>query len=180
MFKEVEKMAVQKGITLTTVKEVVQSLVDEDLVHQETIGASTYYWAFPSEASTKIENEVADLTQRIEELKIKRAAVAEAIEEEKKRQEASQVRANMLTNMHNLQGNLKKLGAELERYSDNDPKKSSAEEEAKEVAKEAAKRWLHNLYSLHEWCKTQFQGREDEIDVYFRENGLTDELDSKQ
>ena len=74
-------MAVQKGITLTTVKEVVQSLVDEDLVHQETIGASTYYWAFPSEASTKIENEVADLTQRIEELKIKRAAVAEAIEE---------------------------------------------------------------------------------------------------
>jgi Fe2+ or Zn2+ uptake regulation protein len=32
--KEIEKEAVKKGVTLQSVKEVVQSLVDDDLVHQ--------------------------------------------------------------------------------------------------------------------------------------------------
>jgi Fe2+ or Zn2+ uptake regulation protein len=32
--KEVEKEAVKKGVVLQSVKEVVQSLVDDDLVHQ--------------------------------------------------------------------------------------------------------------------------------------------------
>ena len=71
----------QQGITLQSVKEVVQSLVDDDLVHQEKIGSSNYFWAFPSEASMKVEMEVADLTQRIGQLKMKKDAVEEAIEE---------------------------------------------------------------------------------------------------
>lgn len=83
----------------------------------------------------------------------------------------------MLSHMHSLQGNLKKLEAELGQYSDNDPKKFTALKEAKDVAKEAANRWLDNLYALHKWCKTQFQGREDEVDHYFKENGLTAEVD---
>ena len=76
-----EKLAVQQGITLQSVKEVVQSLVDDDLVHQEKIGSSNYFWAFPSEASMKVESEVSDLTRRIEQLKMRRDAVEEALEE---------------------------------------------------------------------------------------------------
>lgn len=33
--------------------QVLQSLVDDDLVHSERIGASNYFWSFPAEASTK-------------------------------------------------------------------------------------------------------------------------------
>lgn len=52
--QDVEKMSVKKGITLQSVKEVLQSLVDDDLVHQERIGASNFFWSFPSEAATKV------------------------------------------------------------------------------------------------------------------------------
>ena len=37
-----------------SVKEVVQSLVDDDMVDSERIGTSTYFWAFPSKASMKV------------------------------------------------------------------------------------------------------------------------------
>lgn len=33
------------------IKDVLQSLVDDGLVHAEKIGTSNYYWAFPSEGA---------------------------------------------------------------------------------------------------------------------------------
>ncbi|CAD7696208.1 unnamed protein product [Ostreobium quekettii] len=176
VFKDVEKMAVQQGITPQSVKEVVQSLVDDDLVHQEKIGASNYFWAFPSEATVKVESEVADLTQRIASLKVQRTAVEEAIEQEKKGREASEVRTSMLSHMQNIQENLRKLESERQKYADNDPKRFSAIKEAREVAKEAANRWLDNLHALHNWCRSQLEGREDDVEAFFKENGLSEDL----
>ncbi|XP_076995691.1 meiotic nuclear division protein 1 homolog isoform X1 [Tamandua tetradactyla] len=49
--KDMEKIAPkEKGITSMSVKEVLQSLVDDGMVDCERIGTSNYYWAFPSKA----------------------------------------------------------------------------------------------------------------------------------
>jgi hypothetical protein len=49
--KELEKMGPKlKGIISQSVKDVVQSLVDDNLVTCEKIGTSNYFWAFPSAA----------------------------------------------------------------------------------------------------------------------------------
>lgn len=46
--KELEKIAPkEKGIIVNSVKDVVQSLVDEGLIDTDRIGTSVYYWAFP-------------------------------------------------------------------------------------------------------------------------------------
>jgi len=46
--QELEKIAPkEKGITEQSVKEVVQSLVDDGLVDTDKIGTSVYFWAFP-------------------------------------------------------------------------------------------------------------------------------------
>lgn len=42
--QDVEKLASKKGVVLQSIKEVLQSLVDDDLVHAEKIGASNYFW----------------------------------------------------------------------------------------------------------------------------------------
>lgn len=39
-----EKLAAKQGVVLQTVKDVVESLVNDDLVHEERIGISKYYW----------------------------------------------------------------------------------------------------------------------------------------
>ena len=36
------------GIVSQSVKDVVQSLVDDNLVNTDKIGTSVYFWAFPS------------------------------------------------------------------------------------------------------------------------------------
>ncbi len=49
--KELEKMVPKAtGIVMQSVKEVLQSLVDDRLVNSEKIGTSNYFWSFPSTA----------------------------------------------------------------------------------------------------------------------------------
>lgn len=46
--KELEKIAPkEKGIVVQSVKDVLQNLVDDGLVHSDKIGTSIYFWAFP-------------------------------------------------------------------------------------------------------------------------------------
>lgn len=46
--QELEKIAPkEKGIIMQSVKEVVQSLVDDSLVDTDKIGTSVYFWSYP-------------------------------------------------------------------------------------------------------------------------------------
>ena len=64
LLKDIEKLASKRGVVLQSVKEVLQSLVDDDLVHGEKIGVSNYYWSFPSEAAVKLDAEISKLQSR--------------------------------------------------------------------------------------------------------------------
>lgn len=46
--KELEKWGPKKGIVLQTVKDVNQSLIDDNLVETDKIGAGAFFWALPS------------------------------------------------------------------------------------------------------------------------------------
>lgn len=49
--KELEKfLPKEKGIVVQTVKEVLQSLIDDHLVMSDKIGISNYFWSFPGTA----------------------------------------------------------------------------------------------------------------------------------
>ena len=53
--KDLEKLCPkEKGITSQSVKEVLQSLVDDSMVDTDKIGTSIYFWAFPSKASQNV------------------------------------------------------------------------------------------------------------------------------
>ena len=42
--QDIEKLAPKRGVVLQAVKDVLQGLVDEDLVHCEKIGISNFFW----------------------------------------------------------------------------------------------------------------------------------------
>lgn len=48
-FKEIEKFSMKQSIPLPVVKDVLDSLVGDDLVIVEKIGAGNYFWSFPSQ-----------------------------------------------------------------------------------------------------------------------------------
>lgn len=45
------------GVASMTVKDVLQSLVDDSMVDSERIGTSNYFWAFPSKALHAVKRE---------------------------------------------------------------------------------------------------------------------------
>ena len=65
LLKDMEKHASKRGVVLQSVKDVLQSLVDDDLVHGEKIGVSNYFWSFPSEAAVKLDTEITKLQSKL-------------------------------------------------------------------------------------------------------------------
>ncbi|XP_042975244.1 meiotic nuclear division protein 1 homolog isoform X3 [Carya illinoinensis] len=56
LLKELEKLGPRKGVITQSVKDVVQSLVDDDLVSKDKIGTSVYFWSLPSCAGNQLRN----------------------------------------------------------------------------------------------------------------------------
>ena len=48
-----------------TVKEVLQSLVDDNMVDCERVGTSNYYWAFPSKALNARKHKLQELQKQV-------------------------------------------------------------------------------------------------------------------
>jgi len=68
--KDIEKLGAKEGVVQQTIKDVLQSLVDDKIVEVDKIGSGNFYWAFPSKA-------FLSMTARAEELAA-RAASEEA------------------------------------------------------------------------------------------------------
>lgn len=47
-YKDIEKLSLKKGITFQSIKDVLDSLVGDDLVECEKVGSSNFYWSLQS------------------------------------------------------------------------------------------------------------------------------------
>ena len=47
--KEIEKIGAKRGVVFQAIKDVNQSLVDDNLVQFDKIGSGAFFWALPSE-----------------------------------------------------------------------------------------------------------------------------------
>ena len=68
--KEIEKISPkEKRITPMSVRKVLQSLVDDNLVDQERIGTSNYFWSYPSKVINTKKQRVEALQEEINNCK---------------------------------------------------------------------------------------------------------------
>lgn len=82
LLKELEKIAPkEKGITSMSVKEVLQSLVDDNLVDTDKIGTSIYFWAYPSKAMHTRKQKLQQLTEQISECEKKIASTTKLLKQ---------------------------------------------------------------------------------------------------
>ncbi|XP_068961679.1 meiotic nuclear division protein 1 homolog [Petaurus breviceps papuanus] len=148
--KDMEKIAPrEKGITAMSVKEVLQSLVDDGMVDSERIGTSNYFWAFPSKALHARKRKLETLSTQEE-------------------------RASLSKNLASLRQQKEQLKAELEKYKDCDPEVVEEMRQATKVAKDAANRWTDNIFTIKSWAKRKFGFEESKIDKNF---GIPEDFD---
>ena len=66
-----------------SVKEVLQSLVDDDLVNCEKVGSSSYYWAFKSQVLNVKLNKLKSLEKEMAEIEEKCKLTVESVNQAK-------------------------------------------------------------------------------------------------
>ncbi|KAK7045596.1 Meiotic nuclear division protein 1 [Paramarasmius palmivorus] len=166
--KELEKLAPKhKGIVAQSVKEVLQSLVDDGLVQMDKIGSSNFFWSFPSQQGALIQNRLnaAKEVQATNEMQLQE--VMAAIEAEKSNRQDSEGRTKSLNEIAELKKQVCKLDEELNAYGACDPVKLEETKRAIILAKEAALRWTDNWGVLLSYFTRQTGTPAEDIRKHF-------------
>ena len=149
-------------------------------VNSEKIGQSTYYWSFPSEASVKVRAEGERLEQEHSSLAERKASLEAEV---KQRQAAAgpsedAERERLQAVLQNLEAKEADLGRQLRAASACDPEKYRKMKEGATTARDSANRWIENIWALQSWMNKKFSGRENELKLHFKSQGVPDDLDT--
>uniref|UniRef100_A0A4W3HWP0 Meiotic nuclear division protein 1 homolog n=1 Tax=Callorhinchus milii TaxID=7868 RepID=A0A4W3HWP0_CALMI len=173
--KDLEKIAPkEKGITSMSVKEVLQSLVDDGMVDSERIGTSNYFWAFPSKALHTRKRKLEQLETQFAEVRQREKNVQQSTEKARVGRQDTENRAAVLKEYAALQKQRNHLKAELEKYQECDPQVIEEMRQFNKIAKDAANRWTDNVFAVKSWAKKKFGFEQNRIDKTF---GIPDDFD---
>uniref|UniRef100_A0ACD5XK59 Uncharacterized protein n=1 Tax=Avena sativa TaxID=4498 RepID=A0ACD5XK59_AVESA len=177
LLKELEKMGPKKGVISQSVKDVVQTLVDDDLVLRDKIGTSVYFWSLPSCAGNQLRTTYSKLESDLSNSKRRYMELVEQRDDLKRGREDSDEREDALEELKAVESRHKKLKEELAAYADSDPSALEAMKDATEVAHSAANRWTENIFNLQQWCSTTFPQAKEQLEHMYREAGITEDFD---
>lgn len=173
--KDLEKIAPkEKGITSMSVKDILQSLVDDGMVDSERIGTSNYFWAFPSKALHARKRKLETLESQLSEASQKKKSLEESVEKAKVGREDTKERSELSEELALLRQQRDQQKAELEQYKECDPDVIEEIRKSNMVAKDAANRWTDNIFAVKSWAKKKFGFEERKIDQTF---GIPEEFD---
>ncbi|CAG9788876.1 unnamed protein product [Diatraea saccharalis] len=173
--KELEKIAPkEKGITMQSVKEVVQSLVDDHLVDSEKIGTSIYFWSFPSKARNAKKRKLQMLQSEVDECFNKLKKAEESFVTESVGREPCDERNITLLSLEQTLQQEKTLKVELQKYRDSDPEYIAQLKLEIENLKEAINRWTENIYIMKSYVKNTYDMENEVIDQSF---GIPTDMD---
>ena len=159
LLKELEKIAPkQKGIISQSVKDVLQSLVDDNLVDTDKIGTSVYFWAFPSKALGIRKSRLSSLKDKLDAARAKKNELECKIGEASTGKEDSDDRTTILEELSNLEAKRGDLKTKIQKYEGCDPEVLEKINKEAVVAKEAVNRWTDNIYAVQSWVGKKFPG----------------------
>ncbi|KAI0266778.1 meiotic nuclear division protein 1 [Gloeopeniophorella convolvens] len=147
--KELEKLGPKmKGIVSQSVKEVLQSLVDDDLVQTDKVGASNFFWSFPSQRGAITQNRLDAARETLAASEKQLADLQASLAAERAARPESDKRAAALARLANATRELGALQAEFAAYGACDPVKVEEKRRAVTLAREAALRHTDNYVIL--------------------------------
>ncbi|CAH2301192.1 meiotic nuclear division 1 homolog [Pelobates cultripes] len=173
--KDLEKIAPkEKGITSMSVKEILQSLVDDAMVDSERIGTSNYFWAFPSKALHARKRKLEALETQMVETNQKKKTLQQNVEKAKVGRQDTEERSKLAEELASLRHQRDQFKSELDKYKECDPDVIEEIRQSNKVAKEAVNRWTDNVFAVKSWAKKKFGFEESKIDKTF---GIPEDFD---
>ncbi|KAH9998434.1 meiotic nuclear division protein 1 [Russula compacta] len=165
--RELEKLGPKmKGIVAQSVKEVLQSLVDDNLVQTDKIGSSNFFWSFPSQRGAIMHNRLNRAAEAQAANEKQLAELHSAIATERAVRLESDQRAAALARLAFETKKLSELQAELEAYGACDPVKVEEKRRAVMLAREAGLRHTDNYSILMSHFARQHNVEPQDIRTY--------------
>lgn len=166
--KDLEKLVPKAtGIVTQSVKEVLQSLVDDRLVNAEKIGTSNYFWSFPSTAMQSRQNTRNALKEEVKRVQEMRQKGEAQLAEASAMREESKERDELLEKYQELEKQRSEAVKKLEIHRANDPKLLAQKRSDAEKAKLAANRWTDNIFTLQSYCANNFSIERSQFNEQF-------------
>lgn len=175
--QDIEKLASKRGVVSQSVKEVLQSLVDDDLVSQDKIGISNFFWSFPSAASVRLDRERTTFLDKLVTLQQEEEEAQAYIAEEIPEKRDCQERDALNKKIEQLKESIQIKKRDLESFSINDPSRFESLKRMKITSKDGANRWTNNIFALQGWMKKKFQGMNKQIDDFLGQQGVPKDMD---
>mmetsp|Transcript_13213 Transcript_13213/g.30049 ORF Transcript_13213/g.30049 Transcript_13213/m.30049 type:complete len:208 (-) Transcript_13213:450-1073(-) len=176
--KELEKIASKKGINSMVVKDILQGMADDDMIHAEKVGISTYYWIFPSEAGVRLNNLLASLEGELAQAKKAKTQLDCDLATKQALLCESDDRGSLLENLKRLEEEDAGLEAQLAKFADCDPDVYRQMKKGLASSKDSANRWVENLWNLQSWMKKKYPGHDKDMKLLFKQHGVADDLDT--
>mmetsp|Transcript_30768 Transcript_30768/g.40650 ORF Transcript_30768/g.40650 Transcript_30768/m.40650 type:complete len:207 (+) Transcript_30768:38-658(+) len=167
--KELEKLGVKEGVVYQSIKDVNQSLVDDNLVDNDKIGSANFFWSFPSKVFITKKSLVESLEQKIDETEEKIAQHKRKVEELiNEGREDTEERRVKLARLRSEEERSVELDGQLESLKENDPKELERIANEADQCKEAVNRWTDNIWAIKSWCVKKKGMASKEVDRYMQ------------
>ncbi|CDW84744.1 UNKNOWN [Stylonychia lemnae] len=147
-------MQIQPHLVLQTIKDVNQSLVDDNLVETDRIGAGAFFWALPSKGYQSRQNLIDNITNHQQTLDKDIEEIEAKIQMEKNSRISNDgEREQMMKELEELRKDNQQVVAKLKLYEKCDPEKLKEINENKKKCHQGMVRWTDNLYEIENWIK---------------------------
>ncbi|NP_001154952.1 meiotic nuclear divisions 1 homolog isoform X1 [Nasonia vitripennis] len=156
------------GIIQQAVKDVLQALVDDGLVHSDKIGTSVYFWSFPGERIPALEAQIGETGKKILTLETKLERLKCDIKKEEENKVDFEKTKAVLNEIEILKNKEEKLKKQITKFSDADPEVIAELNKKAKFYKDGANTWTDNIFNLKTWCKNKFNIEESELNKQFR------------
>ncbi|KAL5370322.1 hypothetical protein CPHLJ_1g840 [Cryptosporidium parvum] len=172
--KEIEKLGKKCGIIEQTVKDVLQSLVDDSLVVSDKIGSLNIFWALPSAAKFSKENRLEYLKNSIQDSKEQIKSLEKMIKDSKETDSPEhQIREKKSQELDQILKEQKELVIRLDNINIIIKDNPKILNENLSNTNQELSIWEDNVCSLRQWIKKKMPGiSEKEINNNF---GLPDD-----
>lgn len=173
--KELERLgAREKGVISQSVKDVVQSLVDDTLVDTDKIGTCVYFWALPSRAVAARRSRIDQLRSQLEQREKQLLDRRRQLQETSQGREPTAERKQLMSQLTERREQLKLVEKQLEQLGDCDPDTVKRLKEQSETARAAVDRWTDNVFNVRSWCCSKLGRESAVIDKHF---GIAEDFD---
>lgn len=166
--KEIEKESSKAGIVSGAIEGVLKELVGDNLVREEKISGSRFYWSFPGEQRTRKQAEIAQVQAAAAQLSRKATELTAQADEARKATGQSEADASRIREAEEAIATFKKRESDARTARDQLLKASGQNLGLRKkdlpVLRDAANRWTDNLFELRKYLVNKYGQEEAAMD----------------